>query len=140
MYEWLKVAHIISVIAWMAGLLYLPRLMVYHSVAKAGSELSENFKIMERRLLKAIMTPAMVSTWIFGLAMAWVSGFWFELWFMAKFALLIILSGFHMAAAGWVRKFASDENQRAQRFFRLTNEIPTVLMIFIVILVIIKPF
>ena len=140
MYEWFKVAHIISFVAWMVGLLYLPRLMVYHSVAKRGSDLSENFKVMERRLLKAIMTPAMIATWIFGLAMAAMSGFWFEIWFMAKFALVIVLSGFHMVAIGWVRKFAVDENQKSQRFFRMVNEIPTLMMIFIVILVIIKPF
>lgn len=140
MYEWFKVAHIISVIAWMAGLLYLPRLMVYHSVAKSGSELSENFKIMERRLLKAIMTPAMLFTWFFGLAMAGSANVWFDGWFIAKFLLVIILSGFHMASAGWVRVFANDQNQKSQKFFRIANEVPTLLMIFIVVLVIIKPF
>lgn len=140
MYEWLKVFHIISVIAWMAGLLYLPRLMVYHSVATVGLELSENFKIMERRLLKAIMTPAMLFTWFFGLGLAGSLKPWLDPWFMIKIFLVVLMSAFHMVASGWVRKFAEDKNVHSQRYFRIANEVPTVLMIFIVILVVVKPF
>lgn len=140
MYEWLKIAHIISVIAWMAGLLYLPRLMVYHSVSEIGSDQSETFKVMERRLLRAIMIPSMISTWIFGLGVVGMIDAWFEPWFLIKLFLVLLMTVFNIFAIGWVRDFAGDQNQRPQRFFRIVNEIPTLLMMFVVVLVVIKPF
>lgn len=140
MYEWIKIAHIISIISWMVGLLYLPRLMVYHSAADLSLETSEIFKIMERRLLKGIMTPAMISSWVFGLILVYLSGFWLETWFLVKLFFVILLSAYHMVAAGWVRKFADDKNIHTHRFFRFANEVPTVIMILVVILVIVKPF
>ncbi|MDI4665123.1 protoporphyrinogen oxidase HemJ [Xanthobacter autotrophicus] len=140
LYSWIKVLHIIAVIAWMAGMLYLPRLMVYHCAAEAGSVQSETFKVMERRLLKAIINPAMIVTWLAGLYLAYAGGWYMAGWFHAKFALVVAMSGVHGAMARWVRDFAEDRNTRPARFFRIANEIPTVLMIGIVILVVIKPF
>lgn len=137
---WVKAFHIISVISWMAALLYLPRLLVYHCGAAVGSELSETLKVMERRLLKVIMTPAMIATWIFGLWLALLLGVWGEPWFIAKFALVLGLSAYHGALTIWVRGFAADENQKSQKFFRIANEGPAVLMILIVVLVVVRPF
>ena len=140
LYAWVKALHIISVIAWMAGMLYLPRLFVYHAEAPTGSLQSETFKVMERRLLKAIMTPAMVATWIFGLWLA-VEGGWFRSgWLHGKLALVIALSGLHGYLAATIRRFANDANTRNPRFYRVLNEVPTVIMIGIVILVVVKPF
>jgi len=139
-YLWAKVLHIVSVIAWMAAMLYLPRLFVYHVEAGAGSPQSETFKIMERRLLRAIMTPAMLSTWYFGLWLAW-SGFGFMGgWLHAKIAAVVVLSGMHGYFAGAVRRFAEDREQRTSRHWRVLNEAPAVLMVIIVILVVIKPW
>lgn len=135
-----KTLHVISVIAWMAGLLYLPRLFVYHCEAEAGSDKSETFKIMERRLLRAIMNPAMIASWIFGLAAGWAGDMFGDGWFHAKMALVLALTGAHMAMAKWRREFAEDRNRRSHKFYRVANEIPTVLMILIIILVIVKPF
>lgn len=140
MYEWIKVLHIIAVISWMAGMLYLPRLMVYHCGAPAGSPQSETFKVMERRLLKAIMNPAMIVTWLAGLYLAWDGGWYMQGWFHAKVALVLAMSGMHGALSRWVREFASDANTRSTRFYRVANEVPTLLMIAIVILVVVKPF
>ena len=140
MYEWIKALHVIAVIAWMAGMLYLPRLMVYHSVSEVGSEQSETFKVMERRLLRAIMNPAMIVTWLAGLWLMWMISAWQDGWFHAKLLLVIVMSAMHGFNAVWVKEFARDERKRPQRFFRIVNEIPTVLMIGIVILVIVKPF
>ena len=141
LYPWLKALHIIAVIAWMAGLLYLPRLYVYHCVAEPGSELSETLKIMERRLLRAIMTPAMIAAWLFGGLLAATpmveSG---EGWLHAKFVLVVVMTAMHGLMAGWRRGFAADANRRSQRFYRVANEVPTLLMIAIVILVVVKPF
>jgi putative membrane protein len=135
-YPWIKSLHIVSVVAWMAGLLYLPRLYVYHSTAAAGSELSETFKIMERRLLRGIMTPAMVATWGFGLALAdWRKG-----WIWAKLALVIGLTIFHFLLARWRAAFEADRNRGSTRLFRIVNELPTLALIAIVILVVVKPF
>lgn len=140
LYLWLKSLHLIALVAWMAGQFYLPRLFVYHADAPVGSQLSETFKVMERRLLKAIMNPAMIATWIFGLALAY-EGDWFRAgWFYAKFALVLVLSGFHGYLAGCVRRFAADRNERGSRFYRLLNEVPTLALIGIVLLVVIKPF
>ena len=140
LYEWIKAFHIIAVIAWMAGMLYLPRLFVYHSVAEMGSPQSETFKVMERRLLRAIINPAMIATWIFGLWLAWQGGFFRAPWLHGKLALVLLLSGVHGLFARWVKDFAADRNRHSQKFYRIVNEAPTVLMIGIVILVVIKPF
>ncbi len=140
MYEWLKVIHIVSVISWMVGLLYLPRLMVYHSTTESGSEQSETFKIMERRLLWGIMTPAMVSSWIFGLGVAGMIDAWFETWFLLKISLIILLTFFHIFMIGLVRDFAEDNNKHPQKFFRMINEVPTLIMLVVVTLVVLKPF
>ena len=137
---WVKSLHIISVISWMAAMLYLPRLMVYHCDAEQGSELSETLKVMERRLLKAIMTPAMIATWVFGIWLAFLYNVWAEPWFVTKFFLVFVLTVIHFIAAGWVKRFASDSNQKSSKFFRVANEVPAVLMVLIVILVIVKPF
>ena len=141
-YLWIKALHIISVIAWMAGLLYLPRLFVYHVDAEAGSELSETLKIMERRLLKFIMNPAMISSWLFGgiLLLNLGGGAWENGWLHAKLILVLALTAAHMAMGRWRRDFAEDRNSRPQKFYRIANEIPTVLMIVIVILVVVRPF
>jgi len=140
-YEWIKALHVIAVISWMAGMLYLPRLFVYHCEAEAGSKQSETFKVMERRLLKAIINPAMIVTWLAGLYLAW-AGHWFftSWWIYGKLVLVLLLSGVHGFFVRWVRDFAADRNQRSQKFYRVINEVPTVLMIGIVILVVVKPF
>jgi protoporphyrinogen IX oxidase len=139
-YEWIKALHIIAVISWMAGMLYLPRLFVYHCDTEAGSKQSETFKVMERRLMTAIMTPAMIVTWLAGLYLAW-TGNWFSAgWLHGKLLLVVVLSGVHGFFRRCVRDFAADRNQRSQKFYRIINEVPTVLMIGIVILVVVKPF
>lgn len=138
--EWLKAVHVISIIAWMAAMLYLPRLFVYHVDAPKGSQQSETFKVMERRLLKAIMTPAMLGAWITGLWLAYASFRFHGGWLHTKILLVILLSAMHMMMARWVKDFAADRNVRPARFYRIANEAPTVLMIGIVILVIVKPF
>ena len=139
-YEWVKALHVIAVIAWMAGMLYLPRLFVYHCDAEAGSKQSETFKVMERRLLRAIINPAMVVTWVAGLWLVFESGHYRAGWMQAKFVLVLVLSAMHGLFARWTREFAEDRNTRSQKFYRIINEIPTLLMIGIVILVIVKPF
>jgi len=139
-YPWLKAFHVVAVIAWMAGMLYLPRLFVYHCAAEKGSVQSETFKVMERRLLRAIINPAMIATWILGLALAW-SGHWFDsAWLQAKLALVLALSALHGLFARWVKAFAIDANRHSPRFYRIINEIPTLLVIAIVILAVVKPF
>jgi protoporphyrinogen IX oxidase len=140
MYVWLKAFHIIAIIAWMAGMLYLPRLFVYHCEAEPGSKQSETFKVMERRLLNAIMTPAMVVSWALGLWLAWTGGSYAAGWLQAKVVLVVGLSALHGFFARWVRDFAADRNRHSQKFYRIINEIPTILMIGIVILVVVKPF
>jgi len=142
-YGIVKAFHIIAVIAWMAGMLYLPRLYVYHVGATPRSELSETLKIMEARLYKAILVPAMAATWLLGLTLV----FAFDIidirtahWLHAKLLLVVLLSGFHGALSRWRKDFAADRNTRTVRFYRIANEVPTVLMIVIVLLVVIKPF
>ena len=139
--EWVKALHVISVIAWMAGMLYLPRLFVYHSVAEIGSDKAETFKVMERRLLRGIMTPAMIASWVFGLWMI-LAGLVDPMapWLHLKLAMVLLLSACHGILAKYTRLFASDQNTKPQKFFRIINEVPTVLMIVIVIAVIVKPF
>ena len=140
-YLWLKAGHIISVIAWMAGLLYLPRLFVYHSTLETGSEASELFKVMERRLLKLIMNPAMFASLIFGgLMLADSSTDWSATWLHIKLVCVVLLMGIHMKMAKWRRRFEFDVNIKSQKFFRFVNEVPTLLMIIIVLLVVIKPW
>ncbi|WP_245440041.1 protoporphyrinogen oxidase HemJ [Mesorhizobium sp. Z1-4] len=139
-YDWIKALHVIAVISWMAGMLYLPRLFVYHADAASGSEKSETFKVMERRLLRAIINPAMIVTWAAGLWLAW-HGFAFKGgWLHAKLALVLMLSGVHGYLSAAVRKFAEDRNEKPARHWRIVNEVPTLLMIAIVVLVIVKPF
>jgi putative membrane protein len=139
--EWVKALHVIAVIAWMAGMLYLPRLFVYHARAEKGSIQSETFKIMERRLYRGITTPAMIATWVFGLWMV-VAGMvdWSSGWPYLKAAMVLGLSGFHGFLGRNLRNFAGDSNTKSEKFFRAINEIPTLLMIVIVIAVIVKPF
>jgi protoporphyrinogen IX oxidase len=145
MYEWIKAIHIIAVIAWMAGMLYLPRLFVYHCAAEKGSVQSETFKVMERRLLRAIINPAMVATWVFGLWLAWLGpdsryGWFASGWLWAKIILVLGLSAVHGLLARWRKDFAQDRNRHSQKFYRIINEVPTILMIFIVLVVVLKPF
>ena len=140
MYAWIKALHIVAVISWMAGMLYLPRLFVYHSVAEAGSKQSETFKVMERRLLKVIINPAMIITWLAGIYLAWAGHWYTSGWLGAKLLLVLVLSAVHGFFAGCVRAFADDRNPYDQKFYRVINEVPTVLMILIVILVTVKPF
>ena len=137
---WVKSAHVISTIAWMAALLYLPRLFVYHCEAEPGSQLDEKFKIMERRLMKAIMTPSMIASWVFGIWIASLYAVWSEIWFLVKFVCVIAITVQHMACAKWMRAFAEGRNTNSQRFYRIMNEVPAVLMIVIVCMVIVKPF
>jgi len=140
LYPWLKALHIIAVIAWMAGMLYLPRLFVYHAKTKPGSEASETFKVMERRLLRAIINPAMIAAWVLGLSMAWIGDLWGEGWFHGKLALLLGMQLIHAGLARWRRHFAQDANRHTERFYRIMNEVPTLLLIGIVILAVVKPF
>jgi len=137
---WVKAIHVIAVISWMAGLLYLPRLLIYHCQAEKGSKQSETFKIMEAKLLRIIMAPASIVTWITGLTLAYMQDFWFEPWFIVKFTAVIAMTIFYHYLIRWVKAFANDNNQKSEKYFRIANEVPTLLMILIVIVVIVKPF
>ncbi|MGA8320039.1 MAG: protoporphyrinogen oxidase HemJ [Xanthobacteraceae bacterium] len=144
-YEWVKAFHVIAVIAWMAGMLYLPRLFVYHCAAEKGSVQSETFKLMERRLLRGIINPAMIATWLLGLWLAWHGpdtyyGWFAAPWLHAKLLLVLVLSAVHGLFARWTKAFGRDENWHTVRFYRIINEVPTIIMIAIVILVVLKPF
>jgi protoporphyrinogen IX oxidase len=141
-YPWVKSLHIVSMVAWMAGLLYLPRLFVYHAMAPVGSDRSETFKIMERRLQRGIMTPAMLATWGFGLLLIGTPGLidWRAGWMWAKLALVAALSAFHFALSRWRDAFRADSNKHSTKFFRIVNELPTLVMMAIVLLVVVKPF
>lgn len=141
LYLWIKAVHVIAVIAWMAGMLYLPRLFVYHCETQTGSDASERFKVMERKLLRLIINPAMIAVWVLGLAMLAINpALLAEPWMHAKLTFVVLLSGVHGAFAGWMKAFARDENTKSQKFFRIMNEVPTLLMIGIVIMVIVRPF
>ena len=143
LYPWTKALHVISVIAWMAGMFYLPRLYVYHTMLTPGSAESERFKVMERRLLKQIINPAMIATWCFGLLLVATPGVidWVhDGWWYIKFAMVLLMSGFHGAMSKWRRDFLEDRNRRSHKYYRIANEVPTVLMVVIVIMVIVKPF
>jgi protoporphyrinogen IX oxidase len=137
---WLKALHIIAVIAWMAGLLYLPRLFVYHCQARSGSEQAETFKVMEHRLLRQIMNPAMAVVWLTGPLLAWQLGVYRDRWLMGKVVLVVLLTGYHHALGRWRKDFAADRNRRSQRFYRIVNEVPSLLIVGIVVLVVLKPF
>jgi protoporphyrinogen IX oxidase len=141
-YPWTKALHIVSIIAWMAGMLYLPRLFVYHADAAPGSELSETFKVMERRLLRAIINPAMAATYVFGLMLLFTPGIvdWGAWWIWLKLALVAALTQLHYHYSRWRKDFAADGNTRPARFYRIVNEVPTALMIAIVVLVVLRPF
>jgi protoporphyrinogen IX oxidase len=141
-YPWIKSAHIVGIVSWMAGLLYLPRLFVYHATVPIGSDQSEIFKIMERRLQNAIMTPAMIASWLFGVFLAASPGIvdWHLGWIWAKLVLVIALTGYHAALGRWRRAFAAGRNVHSARFFRIVNELPSVALVAIVILVVVKPF
>ena len=138
----LKALHLIAMISWMAGLFYLPRLFVYHAEAALGSSLSETFKIMERRLLRFIMNPAMIATFITGGLLLLSSGAvgLRSGWFHGKITLVLCMAGFHGMLAKWRKDFMQDKNQKSHRFFRYMNEVPTILMVLIIFLVVLKPF
>jgi putative membrane protein len=139
-YLWMKAIHIMAVIAWMAGIFYLPRLFVYHAAAKPGSDAAETFKVMERRLYSAIMTPAMIATWLAGLALATSGHFRADHWLSAKLVLVIAMTALHVWLGRRVRDFSADRNRFSSRLYRMVNEVPTLLVIGIVILVVVRPF
>ena len=141
-YPWLKALHVIAVIAWMAGMFYLPRLYIYHCETKPGSAESERFKVMETKLLRLIINPAMIAAWIFGGALVSIPGVvdWSSGWSWVKAIAVILMAGFHGALSKWRREFLNDRNRKTARFYRLANEVPTVLMVIIVIMVIVRPF
>ena len=136
---WIKAFHVIAVIAWMAGMLYLPRLFVYHCDAPAGSPQSEMLKVMEHKLLRVIVNPSMITVWILGLTLAYLTGAYGDLWLQIKFVLVLVMSGLHGFFATTVKRFARDTNTRSQRFYRIINEVPMLLIIAIVILAMVKP-
>lgn len=140
-YPWLKTFHIVSFTAWMAGMFYLPRLFVYHTQTVRGSSDSERFKVMERRLMKQIMTPAMLSTWFFGLLLSLTPGVidWSAGWWHAKLFCVVLMTGLQGAMSRWRRDFLNDRNARGERFYRIANEIPTVLLLVIVIMIVVRP-
>jgi protoporphyrinogen IX oxidase len=140
LYPWLKAFHVIAVIAWMAGMLYLPRLFVYHCEAEPGTRQSETFKVMERRLLRVIINPAMIASWLLGLWLAWRGGWFVAGWLHIKLLLVVAMSGLHGLFALWVKDFGHDRDRRSAKFYRMVNEIPTLLLILIVILAVVKPF
>lgn len=139
-YPWLKAFHIVAVISWMAGMLYLPRLFVYHCETAVGTPEYERFVVMERKLMRVIINPSMAAVWVLGAALVVALGVWDAPWFHAKLTLVIVLSGLHGMFSRWRRDFEQGRNTRTQRFYRIVNEIPAVLMILIVVLVVVKPF
>jgi len=142
LYPWTKALHLIALIAWMAGLLYLPRLFVYHCQAPAGTQMSEMFKVMEYRLYRFIMTPAMLATFLFGIMLALTPGLvdWHAGWFYVKLVAVLMLAGTHGAMSRWRKDFLADRNRHPQKFFRIMNEVPTLLMLVAVVMVVVQPF
>ena len=145
MYQWILAFHIVAVIAWMAGMLYLPRLFVYHCAAEPGSVQSETFKLMERRLLRGIINPAMIVTIVLGVWLGWLGpdshyGWFAAGWLQAKVALVLAMTAMHGLLARWMKAFGRDQNRNSAKFYRIINEIPTILMIAMVLLVVLKPF
>ncbi len=141
-YPWTKALHVISMVAWMAGMFYLPRLFVYHCELAPGSAESERFKVMEWRLLKQIINPAMIATWVFGTMLVLTPGVidWSSGWWHVKLTAVILMAGFHGAMSKWRRMFMEDKNTKSHKFYRVANEVPTVLLMIIVIMVIVRPF
>jgi protoporphyrinogen IX oxidase len=141
LYPWTKAFHIIAMVAWMAGLFYLPRLYVYHTEMAPGSAESERFKVMEYRLMKQIINPAMIATWVFGIILALTPGLidWSAGWWHVKLLFVLLMSGFHGAASRWRKDFMHDANRRSAKFYRIANEIPTVLLVVIVIMIVVRP-
>jgi putative membrane protein len=139
-YLWFKAAHVVIIIAWMVGMLYLPRLMVYHATVGAGTPQAETFKVMERRLYRGILTPAMLLAWASGLWLAYIGGWFGAHWLHGKILLVVLMTAVHGILGANVRRFANDSNGRSPTYFRVVNEVPTVLLIGIVILVVVKPF
>jgi putative membrane protein len=139
-YSWIKSLHVLAIISWMAGLLYLPRLFVYHAENRGSAEMGAQFCVMERRLYRYIMNPAMMVAWLTGLYMAWAAGFHRDVWFLVKFALVVALTLAHVYLGRRVRAFAAEQDDKSSKFYRVLNEVPTLLMIGIVVMVIVKPF
>lgn len=141
-YPWTKALHVISMVAWMAGMFYLPRLYVYHCDMQPGSRESERFKVMEYRLLRQIINPAMIATWLFGVLLVLTPGVvdWSSGWWHVKLTAVLLMSGFHGAMSKWRREFMEDRNKRSHRYYRVANEVPTLLLMVIVIMVIVRPF
>jgi protoporphyrinogen IX oxidase len=137
---WIKAAHLFFVMSWMAGMMYFPRLLAYHTEARPGAADYERFIVMERRFMRIIINPSMIGTWIFGLWLASIQGVWGEGWFHAKLFLVVILSGVHGLLSRWRKDFEAGRNVRSQKFFRIINEVPPILLIFILIFVVVKPF
>ncbi len=141
-YPWTKALHVIAMVAWMAGMFYLPRLFVYHCDMQPGSRESERFKVMEYRLLRQIINPAMIATWVFGILLVLTPGAidWTSGWWHMKLIAVLLMSGFHGAMSKWRREFMEDRNKRSHRYYRIANEVPTLLLMVIVIMVIVRPF
>jgi protoporphyrinogen IX oxidase len=140
-YPWIKAAHVVAMVAWMAGLFYLPRLFVYHAErGTPGSELDATFQVMERRLLRAIINPSMIATWVLGVTLVLLGGWWSAPWLWVKVTAVLILSGFHGWCSARRRDFAEGRNTRTGRTYRIANEVPTLLLLVIVVMVIVKPF
>ena len=141
-YPWIKAFHVIAMVAWMAEIFYMPRLYVYHCSALPGTQESERFKVMERRLLKQIGMPAMLATWAFGLLLVLTPGVvdWHEGWWHVKLLCVLLMTGFQGAMSKWRRQFLEDRNTRSHKFYRVANEVPTILLVVIVIMVIVRPF
>jgi protoporphyrinogen IX oxidase len=140
MYLYLKAFHLIAAFAWMAGMFYLPRLYVYHAEAGANTPQAKTFKVMERRLLRGIINPAMVTSWALGLWIVYDGGWISAHWLHVKLLLVVALSAVHGLLARWTNDFAADRNHHSERFYRIVNEVPAVLMVGIVIMAVIKPF
>ncbi|WP_338665663.1 protoporphyrinogen oxidase HemJ [Pararoseomonas sp. SCSIO 73927] len=142
LYPWTKALHLIAVVAWMAGMFYLPRLFVYHSAAPAGGEPSETFKVMERRLLRAIINPAMAATWLLGITLVLTPGVidWSQGWWHVKLLAVLLMSGFHGHLSAARKRFERDERPKSERYWRIANEVPTILLAVIVVMVIVRPF
>lgn len=141
-FEWIRAFHIIAVISWMAGMLYLPRLFVYHTQAPRGSDLSQTLELMERRLFKLIMNPAMIAAWVFGCLMLYAHWDLYKIsgWMHAKLLFVFLMTGVHHMYIKYLKGFAADKNEKSAKFYRILNEVPTILMIIIVILAVVQPF
>ena len=141
LYTWIKAAHLFAVIAWMAGMFYLPRLYVYHTQVAPGSDGDLRFQTMERRLLRGIVNPAMIGVWVLGIILVSINPYWFDQgWIYVKLAAVVAMSAFHGLLSRWRRDFEAGRNRRPERFFRAANEVPTILLLIILVMVVVKPF